>query len=593
MTRTWQITTVDDAARARIAVARAAAAHGASTVERTRLVTALSAQLRQCLLKGGGWRLTLRTSGPTREPGRGRLTVSLDAETNGAEGGPSWRAGLDTAGPGGDGTGGGTGDRNVPARVPHTRAALADALLGADEDTSRLLGKLTEQERLVAFHREELHQTNQGVLALHAELDTAGRVQRELFDAERRARTEAESARRRLTFLADASAALTASLNHEEILGHLPRLLVPDYARSVDVWLFAADDRARGRTARPAAAVAAARTGRPHYAADHPGGLPGVDDLPPSALDPRQPLLCIPLPSRHTPLGVVTLTPPRERWSADDAVMLVELARRAGVAIDHAQRFEHNRDIAETLQRALLTELPATPGLNLAARYLPATHGLNIGGDWYDAFRQPDGALVTVVGDVTGHGLRAAVMMSQLRTALRAYAVDGGTPGRLLTRLHAFLHHLQPDLYATAVIARFHPDEPEVTWAAAGHPPPVLRGPDGEVRVLDARPGAMLGIPLHQEIRDHTALIPPGSTLALYTDGLVERRREGIDPGIRRLAGALSAERAAGLDHDLEGAADRILDPLLRDSRRDDDVCLLLVHLGATDADGGPGRTSA
>ncbi|WP_051901072.1 PP2C family protein-serine/threonine phosphatase [Streptomyces aureus] len=662
MTRTWQISTVDDAARARIAAARIAASHGVSTLERTRLVAALSAQLRQCLVKGGGWRLTLRTTAPTGERRGGLLTVTLDAEpeatgdsgtdpagarvgrtsvgrtgvggkepeataaegtgadetgsettatgrtrvvgtgagtsgegtgAGGTDGGVGWQASVATAGPGAGVPGPADGGRAVdrPVRVPRSRAALADALLGADEDAALVLDKLAEQEQLVAFHREELHQTNQGVLALHAELDAAGRVQRELFGAERRARTEAESARRRLTFLADASAALSASLNHEEILGHLPRLLVPDYARSVDVWLFASDDPARRHTTRPAAAVAAARTGRPQYAADHPSRLPGVDDLPPSALDPDQPLLCIPLPSRHTPLGVVTLTPPRERWSPDDAVMLVELARRAGIAVDHAQRFEHNRDIAETLQRALLTDLPATPGLNLAARYLPATHGLNIGGDWYDAFRQPDGGLVAVMGDVTGHGLHAAVMMSQLRTALRAYAVDGGTPGRLLTRLHAFLHHLQPDLYATAVIARFHPDEPEVTWAAAGHPPPVLRTPDGQVRVLDAKPGAMLGIPLHQEIRDHAVRVPPGSTLALYTDGLVERRREGIDPGIRRLAEALSAEHPTGLEGDLEGAADRILDPMLHDSQRDDDVCLLLVH--RTDAERGDGPEGA
>ncbi|WP_406369243.1 SpoIIE family protein phosphatase [Streptomyces sp. NBC_00647] len=573
MTHTWQISTVDDAARARIAAARIAAAHGVSTVERTRLVTALSAQLRQCLVKGGSWLLTLRTAAPPKAQCPGRLTVTLDAEANGEGTRPSWRVSVGVPEPEHD-------EGGRVARVPRDRAAFADALLSADEDTSRVLDRLTEQEQLVAFHREELHQTNQGVLALHAELDAAGRVQRELFDAERTARTEAESARRRLTFLADASAALTASLNHEEILSRLPGLLVPDYARSVDIWLFADDDRSRERTPRPAAAVVAARTGRPQYAADHTGGLPGVDDQPPSALHPDQPLLCIPLPTRHTPLGVVTLTPPRDRWDADDAVMLVELARRAGIAIDHAQRFEHNRDIAETLQRALLTDLPATPGLSLAARYLPATHGLNIGGDWYDAFRQPDGGLVAVMGDVTGHGLHAAVMMSQLRTALRAYAVDGGTPGRLLTRLHVFLHHLQPDLYATAVIARFHPDETTVTWAAAGHPPPVLRTPDGDVRVLDAKPGAMLGIPLHQEIGDHTAQLPPGSTLALYTDGLVERRAQGIDPGIRRLAEALSAENAADLDHDLEGAADRILDPMLRDSQRDDDVCLLLCHIG-------------
>jgi serine phosphatase RsbU (regulator of sigma subunit) len=173
-------------------------------------------------------------------------------------------------------------------------------------------------------------------------------------------------------------------------------------------------------------------------------------------------------------------------------------------------------------------------------------------------------------------------MMSQLRTALRAYAVDGGSPGTLLTRLHTFLHHLQPDLYATAVIARFHPAEPTLTWAAAGHPPPVLRTPDGRVHTLDQKPGAMLGIPLHQEIDDHTVSLPPGSTLALYTDGLVERRARGIDPGIARLAHALEDLPPHALEGDLDGSADRILDPLLSDSERDDDICLLLCHI-ATD----------
>ncbi|MFF1449953.1 PP2C family protein-serine/threonine phosphatase [Streptomyces sp. NPDC058274] len=577
MTHTWQITTVAEAARARIATARFAAAHGVSTLERTRLVTDLSAQLRQCLTKGGTWQLSLRADAPSGDERHGRITAAVrSGEGNAAYGTgaqPAWQAAVECPA---------RGNAAGAAHVIRDRTTVADALLSADEDTARVLKKLTEQEELVAFHREELHQTNQGVLALHAELDAAGRAQQELFIAERKARTEAESARRRLTFLADASAALTASLNHEEILRRLPQLLVPAYARSVDVWLFSGDeDDAPKHGPHPAAAVVAARRGRPQYAADHAGGFPGVDDQPPSALHPARPLLCIPLPARRAPLGVVTLTPPADGWSADDAIMLVELARRTGIAIDNAQRFEHSRDIAETLQRALLTDLPTTPGLHLAARYLPATHGLNIGGDWYDAFRQPDGSLVAVIGDVTGHGLHAAVMMSQLRTALRAYAVDGGTPGQLLTRLHTFLHHLQPDLYATAVIARFRPDEPTVTWAAAGHPPPVLRTPEGDVRILDAKPGAMLGIPLQQDIRDHTAHLPPGSTLALYTDGLVERRAHGIDPGIERLAEALSAQGAAELDRDLERSADRILDPMLRDSERDDDVCLLLCHINS------------
>ncbi|MFF7530000.1 PP2C family protein-serine/threonine phosphatase [Streptomyces bobili] len=569
MMRTWEITTVTEAARARIAAARLAAACGVVPLERTRLATALSGRLRQCLTKGGGWRLVLETSG-------GLLRVEVAPLPATAE--PPWRLAVpcpEQAGPA------------ARAGVADDTGVLAEALLGADEDTALVLDRLAEQEELVAFHREELHQTNQGVLALHAELDAAGRAQREAFAAERTARQEAESARRRLTFLADASAVLTASLNHEEIVRRLPELLVPEYARTVDVWLFDSEDDPQSPAPRPAAAVVAARTGRPQYAAGHPGGLPGVDDLPPSALHPDRPLLCVPLPTRRTPLGVLTLTPPGERWDPDDAVMLIELTRRASIALDNARRFEHNRDIAETLQRALLTELPTTPGLRLAARYLPATYGLNIGGDWYDAFRQPDGSLITVIGDVTGHGLHAAVMMSQLRTALRAYAVDGGSPGVLLTRLHTFLHHLQPDLYATAVIARFQPGEPVLTWAAAGHPPPVLRDPDGRVRTLDAKPGAMLGIPLHQEIADHTVPLVPGSTLALYTDGLVERRAQGIDPGIDRLAASLGSFGTGELDADLDGAAERILDPMLSDSERDDDVCLLLCHVDSAAAPAG------
>ncbi|MEU6812814.1 SpoIIE family protein phosphatase [Streptomyces sp. NPDC046831] len=563
MTRTWQISTVTQAARARIATARLAAACGVPTLERTRLATALSARLRHCLTKGGTWRLILEAPSGAGEL---RVTVAPADDTDAAE--PPWRTAVAC-----------TEAADAPdGEVPDDPAVLAEALLGADEDTALALDRLAEQEELVAFHREELHQTNQGVLALHAELDAAGRAQREAFAAERKARTEAESARRRLTFLADASAVLTASLNHEEIVRRLPELLVPEYADSMDVWLFDDDNDRRRSAPHPAAAVIAARTGRAQYAADHPGGLPGVDDQPPSALNPSRPLLCIPLLTWRTTLGVLTLAPPGERWDLDDAVMLIELARRASIAIDNARRFEHNRDIAETLQRALLTDLPTTPGLGLAARYLPATRGLNIGGDWYDAFRQPDGSLIAVIGDVTGHGLRAAVMMSQLRTALRAYAVDGGSPGQLLTRLHTFLHHLQPDLYATAVIARFRPGDPTLTWAAAGHPPPVLRTPDGRVRTLDAKPGAMLGIPLRQEIADHTVPLSPGSTLALYTDGLVERRARGIDAGIERLAATLGACDSAELDADLDGATDRILGPMLSDSERDDDVCLLLCH---------------
>ncbi|MYX94577.1 SpoIIE family protein phosphatase, partial [Streptomyces sp. SID486] len=513
-----------------------------------RFLAALGPRLRDALGAGGG-ELTV-TAGPG-----GRLRVALGAPE-------PWQHTLDCPSP-------------VPRPLPGLDdVSLAEALLDADEDAAALLTGLAEMEELLRLHREELHQTNQGVLALHAELEAAALAQRELLDAERTARAEAEKARRLLTFLANASAVLNASLDHEDILRRLPELLVPEYARHVDVWL--ADDERTPPGERAAATVAAARTGRPQHASPHLGELPGVDDLPASALFPEQPLLCLPLGAR-TVQGVLTLAAPGDRFDPDTTVMLLELARRAGIALDNARQYEQHRDVAEALQRAQLTELPATPGLALAARYLPATHGLNIGGDWYDAFPQPDGSVLTVIGDVTGHGLRAAVIMGQLRTALRAYAVEGNGPARILTLLHRMLRHQEPELYATCAIARVTPGEPGVVWAAAGHPPAVARDPGGEVRVLEAKPGIMLGVPLPYEYEEHAVELPAGSTFALYTDGLVERRSAGIDAGIDRLARAMGALGPAELT-DLDAAADSLLKPMLHDSEHDDDICLLLCR---------------
>ncbi|CAM5648749.1 hypothetical protein SPURM210S_01954 [Streptomyces purpurascens] len=441
MMRTWQITTVTDAARAGIALARLAAAYGVPTVERTRLAAALSAHLRQCLTKGGTWLLTTDLAGSPTEEGLLHAVVTPSPDASAAAGEPPWEVAVpcpEAVRAGESGT------------VADDPAALAEALLGADEDTAVVLDKLTEQEDLVSFHREELHQTNQGVLALHAELDAAGRAQREAFAAERSARNEAESARRRLTFLADASAVLTASLNHEEIVRRLPDLLVPEYARSVDIWLFDHEDDRHGSAPHPAAAVVAARTGRPQYAADHPGGLPGVEDQPPVGAGSRAAVAVHPAADAAgaagspDPVAARCALGPGRRGDADRADPAGQHRDRQRPALRAQPR--HRRDAA-----ARPAHGPADDaGPESGRTGMPATHGMNIGGDWYDAFRQRDGGLITVIGDVTGHGLHAAVMMSQLRTALRAYAVDGDSPGRLLTRLHRFLHHLQPDLYATA-----------------------------------------------------------------------------------------------------------------------------------------------
>ncbi|MFJ8464729.1 PP2C family protein-serine/threonine phosphatase [Streptomyces swartbergensis] len=565
----WKIGSVSEAARARTTVARLLADADVPLVQRTRFLTSLTARLRECLDRDGDWELLITTQ-PATDEAPGHVGAAVRPAGHPPQEPPPWIRTL-TCSP--------------PARPPGPRAAdagdaaLAEMLLAADDDSAVVLSRLDKQEELVRFHREELHQTNQGVLALHAELEAAAHLQRQLLDAERAARTEAENARRLLTFLADASAAVTASLDHEDILRRLPDLLVPEYASQAGVWLLHDEETSRiGH--RPAAALAAARTGRPQHAAAHPSGLPGIDDLPPSALAPTQPLLCIPLTARHV-IGVLTLRAPGDRFAPDTCVMLIELARRIGIALDNALRYEQHRDTAEALQRAQLTDLPASEGLHLAARYLPATHGLNIGGDWYDAFEQRDGSLLAVIGDVTGHGLHAAVMMGQLRTALRAYAAEEDGPGRILTRLHRLLRHQQPDLYATAAIVRFRPGEPTATWASAGHPPPAVRTPEGAVTVLDTKPGIMLGVPLPYTYEEHALELTPGSTIALYTDGLVERRALGIDTGIDRLARALAALSTRQLEQDLDVAAEALLKPMLYDSAGDDDVCLLLCRTSA------------
>ncbi|MFF4629736.1 PP2C family protein-serine/threonine phosphatase [Streptomyces griseorubiginosus] len=598
-TDVWKIASAADAARARAAAAGIVVAAGTPALDRARFLTSLSARLRNCLDQGGTWELRLLTGGTEHE---GRLDVRLRPFDGGnlrpiddghlrpidgenprpldggtprpfdggtAEDGSACEPVLSCPLPNPPAPGGRVGRPTSPSR----------ALLSADEDTAAVLRLLDEQERLVQLHREELHQTNQGVLALHSDLEAAALAQRELLEAERSARAEVERARRLLNFLADASAAITSSLSPTEVLRRLTDLLVPKYAARLDVWLF---DEEQGEEEGPVqehsrAAVVAARTGRPQHAAAHPGNLPGTDDLPPAAMSPDRPLLAIPLIT-HRLLGVLTLIAPGPRFDADTCLMLVELGRRAGVALDNARRYEQHRDTAEALQRAQLTELPDPDGLLLAARYLPATQGMNIGGDWYDAFLQPDGSLLAVIGDVTGHGMHAAVVMGQLRTALRAYAVEDNSPAEILTRLHRMLRHLQPQLYATAMIARFRPGDPEVVWASAGHPPAVVRDADGSVRILDDAPGVMLGIPIAFTYADHVTRLPAGSSLVLYTDGLVERRAHGIDPGIERLRQALAGLSTPELEQDLDAAAEALLKPLMHDSERDDDVCLLLCH---------------
>ena len=196
-----------------------------------------------------------------------------------------------------------------------------------------------------------------------------------------------------------------------------------------------------------------------------------------------------------------------------------------------------DHEVAETLQRSLLPEsLPAIDGVELEARYLPASRGAAIGGDWYDAIELDDGRVAVVVGDVVGHGLRAATVMGQLRNAFRAYALVETSPAQTLVRLNRLLAKDGRDLMATALCLAIDRDTGEVSFSSAGHPPPLVISNGGEVRYLEEGGSVPLGTADPVAFRDATARLESGATLVLYTDGLVERRDTSLDDRLAQLA---------------------------------------------------------
>src|SRR3954454_2374322 len=182
---------------------------------------------------------------------------------------------------------------------------------------------------------------------------------------------------------------------------------------------------------------------------------------------------------------------------------------------------EVQRAVGTTLQRSLLpTALPSHPGARCATRYLPTSAGVEVGGDWYDVFALPGGQLALVMGDVTGHDVHAATVMDKLRAALRAYALDGYSPGEALSRLNQFPLLLHPNVMATCVYAIYAADRRTLTWASAGHSPPLLTAPGRPAEYLEAAsPQPPIGAWPDGEYLDEARLLPPGARLLLFTMG--------------------------------------------------------------------------
>ncbi|WP_040338149.1 SpoIIE family protein phosphatase [Candidatus Blastococcus massiliensis] len=432
-------------------------------------------------------------------------------------------------------------------------------------------------------------------------------------DAERTAAVAATTAaNQRLELLAEAGRVLSSTLDIDEQLQRLASLVVP---RLGDwCWIVTTDDH--GRLQESASAHRdPARRGMVAEYVQHmvqtvsSEGAPRVvfrtgqplviPDLSPERIaqslpdpDARAALLAlgpssvaaVPLSIRGQTVGVLCLLNGAARGAHPpaDVETAVEIGRRAGMALHHARLYSQQRDLADALQRSMLTEPPHLPDCEIVVRYVPAAEGAEVGGDWYDAFQQSTGTTVLAIGDVVGHDTRAAAAMGQVRGLLRGISFSsGGTPAEVLTELDRAMAGLALDTMATALVAHLEPGadgDALLRWANAGHPPPVLVDAGGAVTLLDDEsPDLLLGVHPGSPRGDRSAALRRGATLLLYTDGLVERRDRDIDAGTEALLAVL--RESAGLP--LEQLCDRVLGRMILPDA-EDDVAVLAVRLHPT-----------
>jgi anti-sigma regulatory factor (Ser/Thr protein kinase) len=284
--------------------------------------------------------------------------------------------------------------------------------------------------------------------------------------------------------------------------------------------------------------------------------------------------LAVPLRAGGELFGAVAVAGPNATTPAGQRGALVAHAtERAALIIRRALLLEREQHVASTLQHDLLPQsLPDLPGVSLAAHFRAGGHGIEVGGDWYDVIPLAGGRVGLVVGDVAGRGVAAAARMGQLRSVARAYALEGHAPAAFAQRMNVYHRALSPDELTTLVYAVIEPDVGRLRFVNAGHPPPLLVPGRGTPRLLEGvtPPLGVSDLPVHPET---VVDFPPGSAVVLYTDGLVERRGEGVDTGLRRLLSA-----AGGSRDGLDALRERVVDSCLGPSSGDDDVTALFVR---------------
>jgi PAS domain S-box-containing protein len=446
--------------------------------------------------------------------------------------------------------------------------------------------------------------------------------------ARRADQERAQAANQRLELLATVSAELAAAgLQIEEAVARFGEVVTPlladwclvsmvdgDRIRDVGFWhsdpelrpVLAdyVDQRLVGRD-DPGAVERVKATGRPVIVESglRDSVLPTLGtDLARSswiALDPES-LVVVPLHAHDQLIGILSLVrgPGRPPMSAEEITTAREVAARAGLALDNARLYAEQHNLAEGLQRSLLTTPPEPDHCEITVRYVPAAQAASVGGDWFDSFLQRDGATVLVIGDVMGHDTVAAAAMGQLRGLLRGIAWhSGAAPAEVLSGLDAAMQGLQVNTTATAVVARLEQSLDErdrgvtrLRWSNAGHPPPMAINPDGSVIALvGVGPDLLLGIDPETPRTESAVVLDRQSTVLLYTDGLVERRDQDLDEGLALLRDTLGELAHLPLEDLCEALLQRMVpgDP-------DDDVALVAVRLHRQDlprpAEAGPQR---
>ena len=283
-----------------------------------------------------------------------------------------------------------------------------------------------------------------------------------------------------------------------------------------------------------------------------------------------QSMMGVPMVAGGQVIGVLhvgSLTP--RQFTGHDIELLQLAADRAAAAVQSLTA-QADRLAAAALQRSLVpTALPVVTGAEMAARYIPGRGG--VGGDWYDVFTLPSGELCVVVGDVAGSGLRAAVTMGRIRSALRAYALETRDPADVLERLDRKMQHFEPDAMATVLYAVIEPRLDSMRLCLAGHFAPVIAYPGRPAELASVATGLIIGVADPAQRPVSTVQIPPGTLLCFYTDGLVERRGEVIDDGLARLCQAVAAQPA-------EAACAAVMHALVGSGPVRDDIALLMVR---------------